>query len=75
MLQDKLNSEPNTETHDITIIRRQRRQFSVYCRECCKDVSTFTTQQMKSWFQAINNGTFPMAEVGQDSPVCPKAGK
>ena len=33
--------EIQVETHEVTIIRRRRRQFGVFCTQCQQDVSTF----------------------------------
>ena len=63
-------TEIQIETHDVTIIRRQRREFSVYCNRCEKDVSTFTSQQISSWLRMIQTGDIHLIETDQGKLVC-----
>ena len=58
------------ESHDLSIIRRQQRQFSAYCRRCQKDVTTFTAAQLKAWRIAIEEGNIHLIESGQGTLVC-----
>jgi len=70
MLNKSRRTEIQIETHDITIIRTHRRQFSTYCSQCQEYVSTFTTEQMWTWLRSIQNGEAHLIEPGQGAILC-----
>ena len=63
-------TEIQIENHDVTIIRTRGRQFSVYCENCKKDVSTFTSEQISAWRRSIEAGDIDLIETEQGSFVC-----
>ena len=65
MLTDKLHTGTEIENHDVTIVRTRELEFSVYCEDCHKDVSRFTSEQLSEWRRSIETGEPGPIETGQ----------
>lgn len=57
-------------SHDVTIIRSGRRRFTVFCENCQKAVSIFTSQQVSIWLAEIKTGQTEPIETGHGSIIC-----
>ncbi len=73
MLNRLKRTQIQIDTHDVTIIRRQRHQFSVFCQRCQRDVSTFTPEQVERWLRLIRSGDMHLIETEYGPLVCANA--
>ena len=66
----KRRTEIQIETHEVTVIRTNRVQASVYCDHCHQNVPTFTSEQVSRWLRMIESGQVHLIEADGGTLVC-----